>query len=695
MSKIKRPKLLALALALMLGVLLVPASAMAAPTLHWSLLGTFDATGGTPTGVSCASESLCAAIDSRGNAFGTSDATASSPTWNRAEIDAGGTLSSVSCAPSGLCVAVDNRGRVFASTDPAASTWSPASVPNGGKALTGVSCPSASLCVAVDAEGDVATSTDPIAGVWTLASTHPGHDLDAVSCASPTLCVAVDSAGDALASASPSGGTSAWSEQHVDSEELLAVSCWAAGACLAVDRAGAALASGDPLAKVALVGTEPPTPAATWSLTPIDGERLAAASCASTGVCVAVDDQGGVRASDDPTAAIPTWSASSPDTQPLTAISCLAGGLCIALDTAGRAFAARVPAPQATTEKAIEVTGSNATLVGTVDPNDAALSGCTFEYGLGEAGYAQSAPCTPQPNATGGVQAVSAPLAGLLPNTTYHYRLSVSSPQGIATGTVESFTTPTSSQVALVHPSPSISGTPANGQRLTCHAGLPAGAAAQLTYAWLRDQIAIQGAIASTYTVKGQDSGHHLQCEVTATDGGGSASAKSAFVTIPVGGVPASAGETTVGRASFKSGRVSVPVACSAQASGDCQLTLRLTAVETLSAGRVVAIAARTRRPTHAQATNGQAEHGRAAAASQRTITLADVRVRVAPGIHTAVGTTLATSAKRLLASAHRFTAALRVSGTVIGVIEAQLAQQVLTLTAPPRRASSHASRRR
>ncbi len=684
MSKIKTTPLSVLAI--MLGISAMPSSAASAPIFHWSQLGTFDATGGTPTGVSCVSESLCVAIDSSGNVFSTSDPTAVEPTWRRTELDPGEALSSVSCAPSGVCVAVDAHGHAFASADPAAAAWSlPAGIPNGGKAVTGVSCPSVSLCVAVDVEGDVATSTNPLASTWTITSMHPGHELIGVSCASSTLCVAVDAEGDALSSSSPTGEALAWSEQRIDSAEPLAVSCWAADGCLTVDAAGTALASADPLASAVLASGDPLAPAATWSLTPIDGEPLDDVSCASSGLCVAVDGGGGARASDDPAAATPTWSTMSADTQPLAAISCLQGGLCIALDKTGRALAARVPAPEASTQNAIEVTSSSATLAGVVDPNDAALGACTFEYGTSEAGYAQSAPCVPPPSALGGAQAVSALLAGLLPNTSYHYRLTVSSPQGTATGAVLSFTTPISSQVPLVHPSPSISGTPANGQRLTCHPGLPAGAAAQLTYAWLRDQIPIQGAIASTYTVKGQDSGHHLQCEVTATDGGGSATAKSAFVTIPTGGVPVSVGETSVGRASFRNGRVSVPVACSAQASGDCQLTLRLTAVETLSGGRVVAIAARSRRRSR----------GHAGALSQRTITLAEVRARVAPGMHTAISATLAASGRRLLTSARRFTAEVRVSGTVIGVIEAQLSQQALTLTAPSHRASSHASRRR
>ena len=684
MSKLKRTPLILLTL--LLGGALAPTPATATPTLRWSVLGTFDATGGAPTGVSCASESLCVAVDNKGNVFTTSEPTASDPTWHRAEVDPGEALSAVSCAPSGPCVAVDRHGRAFANPDPGFAAWSIASVHVGASALTGVSCPTASLCVAVDAEGDVATSTDPSAGAWTLASSHSGHQLTAVSCASSTLCVAVDAAGDALASSNPTGDAQAWSELRVDPTELRAVSCWAAGACLAVDRAGSALASADPLVTAALTGTEPPSPTATWSSTPIAAEALGGVSCASSGLCVAVDTGGYAHASDDASGAVPTWSASSAATQPLAGIACLPGGLCVALDADGVALAAHVPAPEATTQEAIGKSETSATLTGAVNPNDAVLGACAFEYGVGEAaaGYAQSVPCASMPSATGGAQPVSAPLAGLSPNTAYHFRVTVSGPSGTATGAAESFTTQTSLHVPLVHPSPSITGTPANGQRLSCHPGLPAGAAAQLAYAWLRDQIPIQGAISSTYTVKGQDSGHHLQCQVTATDGGGSASAKSAFVTIPAGGVPMSVGETAVGRASFKSGRLIVPVTCSAQASGGCVVALRLSAVETLSGGRVVAIAARAK---------PRAREG--AALSHRTITLASVRARVAPGAHAALVAPLAPSARRLLASARSFTAELRVSGTVIGVIEAQLAQQSLTLTAPSLRASSHAAHRR
>ncbi len=670
----------AVAVALVLGAALAPAPAEAAPTLSWSAPASFDS-GGTPSAVSCASEALCVAVDGQGRAFTTSDPTAVDPSWHAVAIeDHGEALDAVSCAAGGPCVAVDGDGHAYASREPGASAWSPPESIDAGTALTGVSCPSSSLCVAVDAAGDVLTSPSPEASIWPAASIDPGHRLTAVSCASQSLCVAVDDAGDVLSSANPGGGAAAWHLQRVDSPELelLAVSCWAAG-CVALDGAGEALVSADPVASPA-----------TWSLTPIDGEPLTDVSCASSGLCVAVDSRGEALASDDATAPIPVWIASSADVGPpaerLASVSCLPGGFCTALDAVGRSVAARVPAPGATTLKPMEVTDTSAILEGSIEPNDAVLGACSFEYGVGGTGapFAASLPCSVLPSAIDGSLGVSAQLSGLAPNTTYHYRIQVSSPAGASAGADEAFTTAVSSQVAIVHPNPSITGTPANGQQLTCHAGTPTGSVAQLSYAWLRDQIVIPGASGSTYRVKAQDTGHHLQCQVTATDGGGKATAKSAFVTIPVGGVPASVGETTVGTAVFKAGKVSVPIVCSTQASGGCEIALRLTAVETLSGGRIVAIAARAERSARKSA----------AAVRHVTVTLASVRVHLPRGAHTSVVAALDASGRRLLAAERHFTAYLYVSGTVIGAIEAQLGKQLVALSAPSRSPSTHAARR-
>jgi hypothetical protein len=648
----------ALAVVLLLCAAVAAADAQAAAPLTWSASAISG--GDALSAVSCASESLCVAVNHEGAGFSTSDPTSASPNWGQTLNDSGKSLNAVSCAPGGLCVAVDSAGRAWVIGAP-----SPSSLPGAG-VLTAISCPSTALCVAADEAGHVFTTTNPSSGGWTLASSHPGN-LRAVSCASAELCVAVDSVGDVLSTTTPAG---TWSEQRLDSEELVAVSCSASGTCVAVDHGGHALASADP-------GSSAPT----WSHTLIDGEHLTAVSCASTGLCVAVDGHGQARASDAPTAPIPLWSVSSAGSGALTGVSCLAGGFCMGVNALGSAVGGRVSAPEATTVKPTEVTDAGATLAGVVNPNDAVLGACAFEYGTSVA-YVHAIPCAVLPAALGGAQSVSAQISGLESNTTYHYRVLATSPSGTTVGADEAFTTAVNSLVAIVHPNPSITGTPANGQHLTCHPGTPSGTTAQLTYAWLRDLIPIPGALSSTYTVKGQDTGHHLQCQVTATDGGGSATAKSAFVTIPVGGAPVSAGETAVGRAAFRNGRLIVAVSCSSQASSGCKVSLHLTAVETLSGSQIVAVAAHTPRAR------------RSAGLRHRTVTLASVRLRLGRGAHTTVAAALGTSGRRLLAREHHFTANLSVSGTIIGVIEGQLAQQVLTLSSGAHGASTHAASR-
>ena len=650
------------ALVLLLCASLAATNADAAAPLTWSSAAS---PGGPLSAVSCASESLCVAVNHEGAGFSTSNPTSPSPTWISTISDSGQSLNAVSCAPGGPCVAVDGAGKAFVS-----GNASPFAVLGGG-VLTGISCPSAGLCVAVNEAGSVFTSTSPASGGWALASTHAGHDLRAVSCGSTELCVAVDSTGNVLATTNP-GGT--WSEHRIDSEELVAVSCSLTGTCVAVDHGGHALASADAGA-----------PAPTWSLTPIGSEHPTAVSCASSGLCVAVDAHGLAWASDDATSATPSWAASTAGSVSLAGVSCLAGGFCLAVNTTGNALGGRVPAPGVTTATPTEVKDESAILAGVVNPNDAVLSACTFEYGTSVA-YTRSVPCSQVAAglaANGGNQAVSAAISGLAPNTTYHYRLTASGPSGTTVGADQAFTTAVNSSVPIVRPNPSISGTPANGQHLTCHPGTPSGTTAQLTYAWLRDLIPIAGAASSTYTVKGQDTGHHLQCQVTATDGGGSATAKSAFVTIPVGGAPVSTGETAIGKAAFRNGRLIVAVSCSSQASSGCKVSLHLTAVETLSGGQIVAVAARIPRAR------------KSAGLRHRTVTLASVRLRLGRGAHMTVAAALGTSGRRLLAREHHFTASLNVRGTIIGVIEGQLAQELVTLSSGAHGASTHGTTHR
>jgi hypothetical protein len=643
-----------------------------AASLSWSGPVTIDS-GNAPSAVSCPSESLCVAVDREGNALSTGTPTSPGTPWTVTGHDPLQELSSVSCPSAGLCVAVDRHGDAFTTSHPLSGGWSAASI-DSGRALTAVSCPSESLCAAVDAMGNLLTSSDPGSPgpTWSVANIDGANALTGVSC-TPSVCFAGDVAGNVLAS------SNGWQARPVDAaHNMTAISCTSSLGCLAVDAGGNALASGDPTAS-----------APTWSsTTPIDARGgLAGASCTSSGLCVAVGSHGEALTSDNPTSPIPAWRESSADaSEALAGISCLPSGFCVAVDTHGHATVGRVPPPSLAAAIPAEVTSTNAMLAGLVDPNDATLLGCSFEYGTSPA-YGQSVACATLPLPNGGLQPVSAPVSGLQPNTTYHYRLLASSASGASAGEDVTFTTAVSSAVALVFPHPSIAGTPAVGQRLTCRSGVPSGSPAQLSYLWLRNLLPIPGATGSSYTVKGGDAGRHLQCQVTARDAGGSATARSAFVTVPMQGVPASSGETVVGRARARGARLSVPVTCSAQAAGGCQIVLRATIVETLRAGRVIAIAARG---------NGARRAAHAGALRHVTLSLGSVKVRLARGQHATLSLRLNAAARRLLAARHRVPVLLAVSGTVIGVIQSVLAEQVVVVGAGPRVASRRgvASRR-
>jgi photosystem II stability/assembly factor-like uncharacterized protein len=643
-----------------------PARALGASPLGWSAPVIAEASG-SPKAISCPSRSLCVAVDDAGRVLTSNQPTAPAPAWaGAAEAIDSLSLTGVSCPSAALCVAVDAGGRALFSTNPSAGapSWSSPAAIDPGNALTGVSCPSASLCVAVDAAGNVLASTSPgsSGGGWTTRSIDPEREhiprhLRAVSCASASLCVAVDDVGNAFASAGPgSGGT--WSERAIDPAlRLVAVSCQPAGQCLAVDESGNGLASADPVAA---------TP--TWTSTPIEpGGRLAAVSCApETGLCVALDTQGGALASDNAASAVPSWSASSADPGGApTGLACVAAGFCFGIDGAGRSFTGRVRPPLATTTVPAEVTATTATLSGALNPEDAQLESCRFEYGA-DAFYGHSVPCTSVPSPVGATQPVSARIEGLIPNATYHFRLVAVSALGTGYGADEVFTTAVSAQIALVYPHPSISGSPASGQRLSCHPGTPAGALVQLTYAWLRDLIPIAGATGSSYGVRDTDTGHHLQCQVTATDGGGSATARSAFVTVPVGGIVASVGETTVGAVRFARGRLTVPISCSPLAPQGCRITIRATVLQASRRGHRAAL------------------------------TIAFLRSSLSAGQRRTLVVALSRAARRLLAARRTLPAEVTVSGTVIGVIEASLVRERLLLgrTAGRRSAHGHARSR-
>jgi hypothetical protein len=624
-----------------------PASAGAAAPLTWSAPVAADAAA-VPTSVSCPTDTLCVAVDPAGNLITSTDPEASAPTWTAAVVSPH-PLTAVSCASSSLCVAVDGSGRAYTSLDPAggASTWSGADV-DAGHALNAVSCPESSFCIAVDDAGQVLKKPFP-AGSWSTPQHIDGAALSAVSCATATRCAAVDTAGNVLDSVD--GGASWQSHPASRGVALRSLSCPLAGLCAALDAEGDVLASADPWSA--------PPQAPTWATTDAGlGGSPAAISCAASGLCVAVDGGEGALASDNPAAPVPQWSESHSPGARLATLSCLPSGACIAFNGFGRAVTGRVPAPQPSTVAPTETTSAGATLSGTLNPEDALVTGCWFEYGT-TSSYGAIAPCSASPAPGSAPVPVSVQIGGLAPNSVYHYRLVGSSAIAREAGSDVQFTTAASPTATLLIPHPSIHGTPAVGQRLTCSPGVSG--ALRLSYAWFRDLVPVGFQTASTYLVKGIDSGHHIQCAVTASSAGGDSTARSAFVTIPVGGVPVSAGETSIGSPHLHGHTLLVPVSCSARASHGCNVSLRLTA-----------------------------------ASGRRTVTLGSARAFVARGAQRTVALNLTKSARKLLAARHRLQARLTATGTVIGVIEGLLSVRAIQLGPASHGASrtSHGSRR-
>jgi hypothetical protein len=95
-----------------------------------------------------------------------------------------------------------------------------------------------------------------------------------------------------------------------------------------------------------------------------------------------------------------------------------------------------VPAPETNSGPASEVTASSATLHGTINPENIAVTGCQFEYGT-DTSYGQSAECQPDAAEIGAGDTpveVSATITALQPHTNYHYRLAATNANGRSDG---------------------------------------------------------------------------------------------------------------------------------------------------------------------------------------------------------------------------------------------------------------------
>jgi len=216
-------------------------------------------------------------------------------------------------------------------------------------------CPAEDLCVAGGFQGDVLTSTDPTAGpaAWTSTELNPPgpcsrggcsyEPIGAISCPASSFCAATDGS-HFWESSDPTGGRSAWVSSKLPFSASL-IDCPDASMCVVASNGEVAATSDpstpDPTWITQPLPTTPPTPVANGPALPVDLRGL---SCVSDQLCVAVDSSGGYAFSGDPAQAPEPWSATQIDaptryalTGPvsLTGVSCASDGVCVAIDGTG------------------------------------------------------------------------------------------------------------------------------------------------------------------------------------------------------------------------------------------------------------------------------------------------------------------------------------------------------------------------
>jgi len=295
-------------------------------------------------GLSCATTTLCAAVDGSGDALTSTNPTGGPSAWNSVNVSGHSGIRSLDCPNATLCVAGDDNGNVITSNKPGggAAAWRSAHIdgPRSDGVLAGIdgiSCPSIGLCVAVDSQGNVLWATNPAGGAhaWSAANIDGTTKIDSVACPTGSLCVAADADGNILSSTDPTGGASAWHPASVSTPgDNLYVACPTASLCLA---------SGN---KTIFTSTNPTGGAGAWqpSATFVHATGIGPITCRTTSFCIAVgtvnpDFRGPdptIFSSENPTGGIADWNLVSPtpgygsQVDPGGTISCPVKSFCLA-----------------------------------------------------------------------------------------------------------------------------------------------------------------------------------------------------------------------------------------------------------------------------------------------------------------------------------------------------------------------------
>ena len=258
-------------------------------------------------------------------------------------------LNGVSCPSASLCVGVDGLGSIARTTDPEAlrPTWTLTTPIEQNVTFYSISCPSVHLCVAVNQAGGsgerarIAISTDPTgsASTWKVSDAN-FNSIQNVVCPTTSLCV-IDALGGLHVSTNPGAAHPSWKEalpESVGSDDLLSqVSCASTALCVAVGDGGGIYTS-----------TDPAGGSSTWHRTASFPQLLFDdVSCPTTSLCVAFDENGEIVSSSDPAASGAHYvdEGQLPLMSPgvLRGLSCTPPGTCVAVDDAGDAIATTAP----------------------------------------------------------------------------------------------------------------------------------------------------------------------------------------------------------------------------------------------------------------------------------------------------------------------------------------------------------------
>ncbi len=324
--------------------------------------------------VSCPTTTLCVAVDGQGNVVSSINPSGGPAAWQSAHVDSRAGLVAISCAPSKLCVALDRMGNIVTSSNPTggAGAWTLSG--DGAFHVGAIACPASTLCVAVGGS-TVMESTSPALGAssWRSIRLVGKHNLRVVSCPTTRFCAIGDDAGNVVTSRDPTGDARSWNTTRLPTysvripqvgrvrvrpSNLWGISCPSADFCAAVDHdAGAVISS-----------SHPTGPTKDWKLIRLASDLGGVAysraiACPARQACLALgsSDQGDALISLDPGAGRRAWVASpitTPQFSALTGLTCASTKLCVAVNDKGTAYVATAPTETAAQAARPHVSGS-------------------------------------------------------------------------------------------------------------------------------------------------------------------------------------------------------------------------------------------------------------------------------------------------------------------------------------------------